>query len=55
MKTISNILTKWKLDALSVAGVDVDKNDDGTGTMARSRKKSFAWYQQVISSNGEKL
>lgn len=33
----------------------VDKNDDGTGTMARSRKKSFAWYQQVISSNGEKL
>ncbi|MDD2842632.1 MAG: 6-phospho-beta-glucosidase [Tolumonas sp.] len=33
----------------------VDKNDDGTGTMARSRKKSFNWYRDVISSNGEKL
>jgi 6-phospho-beta-glucosidase len=31
----------------------VDKHDDGTGTMARSRKKSFYWYQQAISSNGE--
>ena len=33
----------------------VDKNDDGTGTNERSRKKSFYWYQKVISSNGEEL
>ncbi|WP_145555702.1 6-phospho-beta-glucosidase [Yersinia canariae] len=33
----------------------VDKNDDGTGTMARSRKLSFDWYKNVISSNGEAL
>jgi len=33
----------------------VDKHDDGSGTMARSRKKSFGWYQQVIQSNGEVL
>jgi len=33
----------------------VDKNDDGSGTQARSRKKSFAWYQEVIASNGENL
>uniref|UniRef100_UPI00356AE537 family 1 glycosylhydrolase n=1 Tax=Psychromonas sp. TaxID=1884585 RepID=UPI00356AE537 len=33
----------------------VDKNDNGSGTMRRSRKKSFAWYQQVIQSNGEAL
>ncbi|CNH94277.1 6-phospho-beta-glucosidase [Yersinia pekkanenii] len=33
----------------------VDKNDDGTGTMARSRKLSFDWYKKVISSNGEDL
>jgi 6-phospho-beta-glucosidase len=33
----------------------VDRHDDGTGTMQRSRKKSFAWYQQVIQSNGEVL
>lgn len=33
----------------------VDKHDDGSGTMARSRKKSFFWYKDVISSNGEKL
>ncbi|MGX6696686.1 family 1 glycosylhydrolase, partial [Vibrio cholerae] len=33
----------------------VDKHDDGSGTMARAKKKSFYWYQQVIASNGEKL
>ncbi|MGC9423800.1 6-phospho-beta-glucosidase [Vibrio sp.] len=31
----------------------VDKHDDGTGTLARSKKKSFYWYQQVIASNGQ--
>lgn len=33
----------------------VDKNNDGTGTMERSKKRSFAWYQGVIASNGEIL
>ncbi|HCI5816908.1 TPA: 6-phospho-beta-glucosidase [Klebsiella pneumoniae] len=33
----------------------VDKDNEGNGTLARSRKKSFAWYQQVIASNGERL
>lgn len=33
----------------------VDRHDDGTGTMGRSRKKSFYWYKDVISSNGERL
>ncbi|WP_409252863.1 glycoside hydrolase family 1 protein [Bacillus sp. SCS-153A] len=33
----------------------VDKHDDGTGTLERSRKKSFFWYKDVIASNGEKL
>jgi 6-phospho-beta-glucosidase len=33
----------------------VDKHDDGSGTMARGKKKSFDWYQQVIASNGEQL
>lgn len=33
----------------------VDKHDDGTGTLNRSPKKSFYWYQQVIASNGETL
>ena len=33
----------------------VDRNDDGTGTMKRIRKKSFYWYQKVIASNGEDL
>ena len=27
----------------------VDKNNDGTGTLNRSRKKSFYWYKKVIS------
>ncbi|MDR1138651.1 MAG: glycoside hydrolase family 1 protein [Clostridiales bacterium] len=35
--------------------VYVDKHDDGSGTFARSRKKSFDWYKNVISTNGEEL
>lgn len=30
----------------------VDRNDDGSGTLERYRKKSFAWYRSVIASNG---
>lgn len=33
----------------------VDKHNGGTGSLKRSKKKSFDWYKQVISSNGEKL
>lgn len=33
----------------------VDRNDDGTGTLARYKKRSFDWYREVISSNGENL
>lgn len=33
----------------------VDKNDKGEGTLARSRKDSFFWYQKVIKSNGAEL
>ena len=33
----------------------VDRNDDGTGTMERYKKKSFYWYQQVIKTNGGEL
>ena len=33
----------------------VDKHDDGTGTLARSKKKSFDWFKSVIESNGENL
>lgn len=33
----------------------VDLDDDGNGSYARSRKKSFWWYQGVIASNGEVL
>ena len=33
----------------------VDRDDYGNGTLKRSKKKSFAWYQKVIASNGENL
>ena len=33
----------------------VDLDDEGKGTLSRSRKKSFGWYQEVIKSNGENL
>lgn len=35
--------------------VYVDRNDDGTGTLERYKKKSFAWYKRVIESNGREL
>lgn len=33
----------------------VDLDDDGHGTFKRIKKRSFDWYKQVISSNGERL
>ena len=33
----------------------VDRNDDGSGSLARYKKKSFVWYKSVIESNGEAL
>ena len=33
----------------------VDRNDDGTGTRNRYKKKSFYWYKDVIATNGESL
>ena len=33
----------------------VDRNDDGTGTLNRYKKKSFDWYKEVIKTNGESL
>ncbi len=33
----------------------VDRQNDGSGSFKRYKKKSFYWYQQVIKSNGEQL
>lgn len=33
----------------------VDRNDDGSGTLKRYKKKSFNWYKEVISTNGQNL
>ncbi|WP_346779933.1 glycoside hydrolase family 1 protein [Streptomyces sp. S3(2020)] len=33
----------------------VDRDDEGDGTLARHRKKSFDWYADVIRSNGASL
>ena len=33
----------------------VDRHQDGSGTLNRSRKKSFYWYRDVISSRGATL
>ena len=33
----------------------VDKDNDGNGTLERSKKKSFYWYKKVIETNGEEL
>ena len=33
----------------------VDRNDDGSGSLERYRKKSFGWYREVIATNGASL
>lgn len=33
----------------------VDQDDYGNGTLARTKKNSFYWYQKVIQSNGEDI
>lgn len=33
----------------------VDMDNDGKGTLKRSKKKSFDWYKEVIASNGETI
>ncbi len=33
----------------------VDKHNDGSGSLARYKKKSFNWYKEVIATNGTSL
>jgi 6-phospho-beta-glucosidase len=33
----------------------VDLDNEGKGTLKRTKKKSFEWYQKVIATNGEVL
>ena len=33
----------------------VERDDQGNGTLKRSKKKSFNWYKKVIATNGEDL
>ena len=33
----------------------VDRDNEGNGTLRRTKKKSFYWYKKVIESNGEDL
>ncbi|MFA9378178.1 MAG: glycoside hydrolase family 1 protein [Lachnotalea sp.] len=33
----------------------VDRNDDGSGSLDRYKKKSFNWYKEVIATNGKSL
>lgn len=33
----------------------VRRDDNGEGSLARSRKKSFYWYKEVIATNGASL
>lgn len=35
--------------------VHIDRNNDGTGTLKRTKKKSYEYYKKVIASNGEEL
>ncbi len=33
----------------------VDKDDQGNGTLKRTKKKSFDWYKNVIATNGKEI
>ena len=57
--------TGWGcIDLISCSTAEIEKrygfiyvnlNSDGSGTLARYKKKSFDWYKEVIRSNGENL
>ncbi len=57
--------TAWGcIDLISCSTAEIDKRygmiyvdlqSDGSGTLARYKKKSFDWYKQVIESNGSNL
>ena len=57
--------TSWgPIDCVSAASAEitkrygfvyVDRNQDGSGTLERYKKKSFNWYKKVIASNGREL
>ena len=38
-----------------ISCIYVDKNNDGSGSLKRSKKDSFYWYKKVIASQGEDL
>lgn len=33
----------------------INKDDKGNGTLKRTKKKSFEWCKNIISTNGEEL
>jgi 6-phospho-beta-glucosidase len=35
--------------------IHVDRDNEGHGTLARTRKRSFGWYRDVIAANGAAL
>ncbi len=50
--------TTWGCIDLVSAGtgemkiIYVDRDNEGNGTLKRSKKKSFDWYKKVIATNG---
>lgn len=35
--------------------IHVDRDNEGNGSLERTKKASFDWYRKVIKSNGEEL
>lgn len=35
--------------------IHVDRDNEGNGSLERTKKTSFDWYRKVIASNGEEL
>lgn len=50
----SNIIYNWRNEK-DIWFHFVDRNNDGSGSLKRYKKKSFDWYKKVIESNGEVL
>ena len=61
MELIDGLLNLGPIDVISATEgqmtkrygfIYVDRDDEGKGTLKRSKKKSFNWYKEVIASNG---
>jgi hypothetical protein len=55
IRACSDITARFSEFSKRYGFIYVDKHDDGSGTLEHKKKKSFNWYKDFISTNGENI